>query len=193
MAKLILFNKPYGVLSQFSGTDQSTLADYIDVKDVYPAGRLDRDSEGLMLLTDSGELQHWISGARNPRDQRKQGKHYWVQVEGKPTASALQQLRRGVILNDGPTLPALADLIGTPVLWPRDPPIRVRANRPTQWLSLVIFEGRNRQIRRMTAAVGYPTLRLIRHRIADWSLGDLQPGQYRETNLHLPKPRRKSP
>ena len=204
MATLILFNKPYGVLSQFTDKEKRpTLAHYIDNSlldggKVYPAGRLDRDSEGLMLLTDSGKLQHWIAGAsKNPANkvntqsrksnkQAKQAKHYWVQVEGIPNEEALAQLRCGVALNDGPTLPAKAELIDEPSIWPRHPPIRQRQNQPTQWLSLVINEGRNRQVRRMTAAIGHPTLRLIRHRIAHWQLGDLQPGELRQETLHLP-------
>jgi 23S rRNA pseudouridine2457 synthase len=188
MPTLILFNKPYGVLSQFSGGEKrTTLAQYVDVKNVYPAGRLDRDSEGLLLLTDSGQLQHWIAGVRD-KNGRKQGKYYWVQVEGQPNQESLQRLRQGVVLKDGLTLPAQVETIDAPDLWPRDPPIRQRQNQTTQWLSLVIFEGRNRQVRHMTAAIGHPTLRLVRHRIAQWDLGDLQPGQYRSLDLHLPKP-----
>ncbi len=174
MSGLILFNKPYGVLSQF--TDQSgraTLADFIDRKGFYPAGRLDRDSEGLLLLTDDGRLQHRLA---NPRHQT--WKHYWAQLEGIPDEEALERLRQGVILKDGPTLPARARLIEPPDLWPRDPPVRYRAAIPTQWIDLCIREGRNRQVRRMTAAVGHPTLRLVRHRIGRWRLGTLQPGQW---------------
>jgi 23S rRNA pseudouridine2457 synthase len=199
VAQLILFNKPYDVLSQFTDDNQrTTLAQYIDIKNVYPAGRLDRDSEGLLLLTDSGQLQHWIANAPatttgGKQGGRKQGKHYWVQVEGCPTSIALQQLRRGVELKDGITLPAQVESINEPKLWPRDPPIRTRQNQATQWLSIVIFEGRNRQVRHMTAAIGHPTLRLVRHRIAQWELGDLQPGQYRSLKLHLPKPAPKRP
>ena len=202
MATLVLFNKPFGVLSQFSNaslehnasnidmgakSERPTLAQFIDIKNVYPAGRLDRDSEGLLLLTDSGKLQHWIAGATDKRDGRKQGKHYWVQVEGVPSEKSLQQLRKGVELKDGPTLPAQVHLIDEPDLWPREPPIRHRQNQATRWLSVIIHEGRNRQVRRMTAAVGHPTLRLVRHRIAQWELGDLQPGQHRVVTLHLPK------
>ncbi|HEX8421735.1 MAG TPA: pseudouridine synthase [Sphingomonas sp.] len=176
---LILFNKPYGVLSQFtdkgSPTARATLSDFIDVPGVYPAGRLDRDSEGLLLLTDDGRLQ-----ARIADPKFKLAKTYWVQVEGEPDDAALDRLRRGVRLNDGDTRPAEVERIATPAIWPRDPPIRVRAAIPDRWLSLTIREGRNRQVRRMTAAVGFPTLRLIRASIGDWMLGDLAPGEWRE-------------
>jgi 23S rRNA pseudouridine2457 synthase len=177
MSRILLFNKPYGVICQFSRDGMHpTLADYIAVPDVYPAGRLDTDSEGLLLLTDDGRLQHRITDPRHKLD-----KTYWVQVEGVPDETALQQLRRGVQLKDGMTRPAGARLIGEPEnLWPRDPPIRVRKTVPDSWLELTIREGRNRQVRRMTAAVGHPTLRLIRYRIGDWSLDDLLPGQWRE-------------
>lgn len=176
MSRLILFNKPYNVLSQFTDADaRETLADYIDVKGVYPAGRLDRDSEGLLLLTDDGRLQQRLSDPRF-----KQEKTYWVQVERVPDDTALQQLRRGVRLKDGMTRPARARLIDAPALWPRQPPVRFRKNVPTAWLELVITEGRNRQVRRMTAAVGFPTLRLVRVAIGQWQLGDLAPGQWRE-------------
>ena len=187
MATLILFNKPYGVLSQFSTSDDCpTLAHYITQKDVYPAGRLDKDSEGLLLLTDSGQLQHWIAGEKNYRNEKKQSKQYWVQVEGEVTNTALASLRQGVILKDGPTLPAQVSVIDPPPIWPRNPPIRVRKNIPTQWLNIVLFEGRNRQVRRMTAAVGLPTLRLIRHQIADWTLDNLSPGEWRQLTIHVP-------
>lgn len=182
MARLILFNKPYGVLTQF--TDRSdpprpTLAAYISEKSVYPAGRLDRDSEGLLLLTDNGKLQARISHPRY-----KQAKTYLVQVEGRPDASALDALRSGVTLKDGPTAPAKARIVPEPDwLWPRDPPIRVRKSVPDTWVELTITEGRNRQVRRMTAAVGHPTLRLIRTRIGDWSLNGLAPGQTRMLNV----------
>ena len=176
---LILFNKPYGVLSQFTDrgttTARATLSDYIDLPGVYPAGRLDRDSEGLLLLTDDGRLQ-----ARIADPKFKLAKTYWVQVEGEPDDAALDHLRRGVRLNDGDTRPAEVERIATPAIWPRDPPIRVRAAIPDRWLSLTIREGRNRQVRRMTAAVGFPTLRLIRASIGDWMLGDLAPGEWRE-------------
>ncbi len=183
MARLILFNKPYGVLSQFTDKQQRpTLADYITLENIYPAGRLDFDSEGLMLLTDNGKLQNWISSPR-----KKQGKRYWVQVEGEPNNNSLAQLRQGVRLKDGTTKPATVAIIQPPTLWPRNPPIRERKDVPTTWLDLQIFEGKNRQVRRMTAAVGHPTLRLIRHQIADWRLNELQPGQYLETTIHIPK------
>lgn len=175
---LVLFNKPYDVLSQFtdrgSPTTRATLSDHIDLPGVYPAGRLDRDSEGLLLLTDDGRLQ-----ARIADPKFKLSKTYWVQVEGEPSAAALEQLRRGVTLNDGPTRPAEVEAIDPPAVWPRTPPIRVRRNIPDRWLRLTIREGRNRQVRRMTAAVGHPTLRLIRWSIGDWTLDDLQPGQWR--------------
>lgn len=182
MSRLLLLNKPYGVLCQFSpdGSGKPTLKDYVTVPAVYPAGRLDTDSEGLLLLTDDGRLQARISSPRF-----KLPKTYWVQVEGEPTAAALQQLAKGVQLNDGLTLPAEAEVIAEPALWPRDPPIRVRQRIPTSWLALTIREGRNRQVRRMTAAVGLPTLRLVRVRIGDWSLAELAPGQWREVTAPL--------
>ncbi len=174
---LLLFNKPYDVLSQFTdeGSGRKTLADFISVPGVYPAGRLDRDSEGLLLLTDDGRLQARIADPRF-----KTEKTYLVQVEGEPDAAQLDALRRGVTLKDGPTLPAEAEQIDPPALWPRDPPIRVRKSIPDCWLRLTIREGRNRQVRRMTAAVGLPTLRLVRWRIGAWSLDDLAPGTWRE-------------
>jgi 23S rRNA pseudouridine2457 synthase len=179
MSRLILFNKPYGVLSQFTdrGSDgaRATLSDHIDVPGVYPAGRLDRDSEGLLLLTDDGRLQ-----ARIAEPKFKMPKTYWVQVEGEPGEDTLAALRRGVTLNDGPTLPAEAERIADPELWPRDPPVRFRKSVADCWLSLTIREGRNRQVRRMTAAVGHPTLRLVRRQIGAWSLEELQPGERRE-------------
>jgi len=188
VAKLILFNKPYGVLSQFSDDDhRTTLAHFIPIKNVYPAGRLDQDSEGLLLLTDNGQLQHWIAGAHDQKTGRKQRKYYWVQVEGQPSPEALQQLRQGVSLKDGPTLPAQIELIPEPTIWRRSPPIRQRHNQATQWLNIGLDEGRNRQVRRMTAAVGHPTLRLIRHRIANWSLDNILPGEYRELQMHVPE------
>ena len=175
---LVLFNKPFGVLSQFtdrgSPTTRATLSDHIDLPGVYPAGRLDRDSEGLLLLTDDGRLQARIADPRF-----KLAKTYLVQVEGEPDDAALARLREGVTLNDGPTRPAEVERIADPALWPRDPPIRVRAHIPDCWLSLTIREGRNRQVRRMTAAVGHPTLRLVRWRVGDWTLADLPPGQHR--------------
>ena len=176
---LLLFNKPFGVLSQFtdrgSPTTRATLSDYIDQPGVYPAGRLDRDSEGLLLLTDDGRLQ-----ARIADPKFKLAKTYLVQVEGVPDEDALAQLRGGVMLNDGPTRPAEAERIDDPALWPRDPPIRVRASIPDCWLSLTIREGRNRQVRRMTAAIGFPTLRLVRWRVGEWTLADLPPGASRQ-------------
>ena len=174
---LILFNKPYGVLCQFTdestGPERPTLAAYIDRPGFYPAGRLDRDSEGLLLLTDDGRLQARIADPRF-----KMPKTYLVQVEGEPDAAALQALRRGVRLKDGPTLPAEIERIDDPALWLRDPPVRFRKSVPDCWLRLTIREGRNRQVRRMTAAVGYPTLRLVRWRIGDWTLDDLAPGHW---------------
>ncbi|MDE0880025.1 MAG: pseudouridine synthase [Sphingomonas bacterium] len=179
MPRLILFNKPYGVLSQFTdrGTDaaRATLSDHIAVPGVYPAGRLDRDSEGLLLLTDDGRLQARIADPRF-----KLPKTYLVQVEGAVTDDALAALRRGVDLKDGPTRPAEAEGIPAPALWPRDPPVRFRKTVPDNWLSLTIREGRNRQVRRMTAAVGLPTLRLVRWRVGEWTLDELAPGAWRE-------------
>lgn len=175
MAKIILFNKPYDVLSQFTDSDdRQTLADYIELPDVYPAGRLDRDSEGLLVLTDSGTAQHQIANPKN-----KLAKTYWAQVEGIPNERALEQLRRGVKLKDGMTKPAEARLIDSPAIWPRNPPIRYRAHIPDSWVELTIREGRNRQVRRMTAAVGHPTLRLIRVTIGPWSVEGLAPGQWK--------------
>jgi 23S rRNA pseudouridine2457 synthase len=179
MPQLILFNKPFNVLSQFSNDgDQITLAKYIDIKDVYPAGRLDKTSEGLLLLTDDGALQHKIS-----HPDHKMEKTYWVQVEGKPTKQALNDLSNGVKLKDGMTKKARTLLIKEPKVWERDPPIRYRANIPTSWISLTISEGRNRQVRRMTAAVGFPTLRLIRYSIGDWNIDTIAPGQWQALKL----------
>lgn len=177
MTTLILLNKPFDVLCQFTdeGSGRRTLAEYLPIKHVYAAGRLDRDSEGLVILTDDGALQHRLTDPRH-----KLPKTYWVQVEGVPTAAALQQWQQGVLLKDGLTLPAKATLLPQePPLWPRNPPIRQRQHIPTAWLSLTIHEGRNRQVRRMTAALGYPTLRLVRIKIGDWALDDLLPGQWR--------------
>jgi 23S rRNA pseudouridine2457 synthase len=180
MSRLILFNKPFGVLCQFTdkGTESSprpTLSALIDVPGVYPAGRLDLDSEGLLLLTDDGRLQ-----ARIADPKFKMPKTYLVQVEGEVTEASLDLLRRGVRLKDGPTRPAEAEIIPDPDLWPRDPPVRFRKTVPDCWLRLTIREGRNRQVRRMSAAIGHPTLRLVRWRIGDWSVEGLQPGQWRE-------------
>ena len=174
--RLLLFNKPHLVLTKFTDAEgRPTLADFIHVPDVYPAGRLDHDSEGLLLLTNVGWLQALIS-----QPQYKLAKTYWVQVEGTPSTDALQQLANGVLLNDGMTLPAQARLLDTPALWPRVPPIRVRKSVPDAWIELTISEGRNRQVRRMTAAVGYPTLRLVRWAIGPWTLDGLPPGAWQE-------------
>jgi 23S rRNA pseudouridine2457 synthase len=174
MTKLVLFNKPFQVLSQFREHEtKDTLAKYFDDKSLRVAGRLDYDSEGLLLLSDDG---HFIQKITHPKF--KLPKTYWSQVEGAIDNSALEQLREGVLLKDGITRPATAGLIDEPeALWPRDPPIRLRKNIPTSWVELSITEGRNRQVRRMTAAVGFPTLRLVRSSIGDWNLGELQPGQ----------------
>lgn len=176
---LILFNKPMNVLSQFTdkgteGSPRATLSDFIDAPGVYPAGRLDRDSEGLLLLTDDGRLQARIADPRF-----KLPKTYLVQVEGAIGEEALDRLRRGVRLSDGPTRPAKAERIDHPALWPRDPPVRFRKSVPDCWLRLTISEGRNRQVRRMTAAVGHPTLRLVRWAVGEWTLEGLAPGQWR--------------
>ncbi len=174
---LILFNKPHGVLSQFtdkgSPTKRATLSDYIDVPSVYPAGRLDRDSEGLLLLTDDGRQQSRISDPRY-----KMPKTYYAQVEGIADEAALQVLRKGVVLKDGKTLPAEASLMDMPDVWPRNPPIRVRKSVPDSWISITITEGKNRQVRRMCAAVGFPVLRLIRWRIGDWRLDGIDSGTW---------------
>ncbi len=176
---LIRFNKPFGVLSQFtdrgSPAARATLSDHITLPGVYPAGRLDRDSEGLLLLTDDGVLQARIADPRF-----KLPKTYLVQVEGEPDDAALAHLRQGVMLKDGPTRPATVEAIPAPDLWPRDPPVRFRKTVPDCWLRLTITEGRNRQVRRMTAAVGHPTLRLVRWSIGEWTLDDLPPGEWRQ-------------
>ena len=181
MARTLLFNKPYGVLSQFTdkgveGTSRPTLSAYIDTPGVYAAGRLDRDSEGLLVLTDDGRLQHRLA---NPR--HKTPKTYWAQIERIPDQAALEALRTGVALKDGVTAPAEARLIDPPQdLWDRDPPVRYRKSVPDCWLELTLTEGRNRQVRRMTAAVGHPTLRLIRKSVGGWTLDGLAPGEWRE-------------
>ena len=175
MSKILLFNKPFDVLTQFTDSEgRSTLADYIDEKGVYPAGRLDRDSEGLLVLTDDGKLQHKIA---NP--QNKMSKCYWVQVEGVPSEDKLDLLREGVELKDGLTQPAKIRLMDEPIsLWKRNPPIRVRKNIPDCWLEITISEGKNRQVRRMTAAIGHPTLRLIRYRVGSWTIDGLDNGAW---------------
>jgi len=179
MPSLLLFNKPFDVLSQFTdGGERETLARYIPVKDVYPAGRLDRDSVGLLLLTDNGRLQHRISDPKH-----KMAKTYLAQVEGEITDEAIHRLEQGLVLKDGPTLPAKARRISAPELWERHPPIRERKNIPTSWISLTITEGKNRQVRRMTAATGFPTLRLVRTQIGPWQLDSLQPGEYRKIDV----------
>jgi 23S rRNA pseudouridine2457 synthase len=179
MSRIMLFNKPYGVICQFSRDGMHpTLADYISVADFYPAGRLDTDSEGLLLLTDDGKLQHRITDP-----EHKLPKTYWVQVEGVPDEADMEKLRHGVQLKDGLTLPSLATHIDEPVgLWQRDPPVRFRKDIPTCWLQLIISEGKNRQVRRMTAAVGHPTLRLIRYAIGAWTLEGLLPGNFSQQN-----------
>jgi 23S rRNA pseudouridine2457 synthase len=177
MSQLIMFNKPYGVLTQFTDasslTARATLSDYIDLPGVYPAGRLDRDSEGLLLLTDDGKLQTRIADPKY-----KMPKTYLVQVEGDAQEPDLDQLRRGVQLKDGMTQPALIERIAEPALWPRDPPVRFRKTVPDCWLRITIREGRNRQVRRMTAAIGHPTLRLVRQSIGDWTVDGLAPGKW---------------
>ena len=179
MARLLLLNKPYGVLTQFTDPDgRATLADYVDVPDVYPAGRLDRDSEGLVLLTDDGVAQARISDPASGLD-----KAYWVQVEGTPDERALAQLTAGVELRDGRARAKAARVIDEPPgLWPRATPIRERKSIPTAWLELVVDEGRNRMIRRLTAAVGLPTLRLVRWRVGSWTVDGLAPGEWLEVD-----------
>lgn len=176
--RLLLLNKPFGVLTQFTDRQgRPTLKDYVNVPDVYPAGRLDRDSEGLLLLTNDGRLQSRIADPRH-----RMSKTYWAQVEGEPSADQIARLAAGPPLKDGPTLPAAVHPMAAPALWPRDPPVRFRKHIPTAWLEIILHEGRNRQVRRMTAAVGLPTLRLVRVAIGSWDLGSLQPGQWREVD-----------
>jgi 23S rRNA pseudouridine2457 synthase len=178
MSKLILFNKPFNVLSQFTGkaldTTRKTLSEFINIPRVYAAGRLDKDSEGLLVLTDDGKLQNRISG-------KKVEKCYYVQVEGNPSDDDLEELRRGLKLKDGMTAPCQAKLMEPPAnLWERDPPIRFRESVPDRWMEITIKEGRNRQVRRMTAAIGFPTLRLIRYRVGDWTIDGIENGSYIE-------------
>lgn len=176
---IVLFNKPFRVLSQFtSESDKTTLADYIDIPGVYCAGRLDYDSEGLLILTDDGRLQQRIT---DPKYGKQKG--YRVQVEGVPDEYDLDRLRKGIRLKDGMTRPAQVELISPPDIWPREPPIRERKAIPTSWLDLTITEGRNRQVRRMTAHIGYPTLRLIRYRVGDWPLGNIAVGSYQISEI----------
>jgi len=181
MSKIILFNKPFNVLSQFTdagtaGSARKTLSEFIDVPEVYAAGRLDKDSEGLLVLTDDGRLQHRISEPKH-----KTPKTYWVQVEGEPTSAAIKALREGLKLKDGMTAPAEVNQIDEPAdLWPRDPPVRFRKTVADSWLEITISEGRNRQVRRMTAAAGFPTLRLIRYRVGDWTIDGISNGKWQE-------------
>ena len=175
MNQLILFNKPYGVLTQFTGeAHEQTLAAFIKIPGFYAAGRLDKKSEGLLLLTSDGVMQHKLS---HPEFHKK--KYYWVQIEGIPSEAKLDILRNGLVLDQCAFLPAEVRMIQEPAIWPRVPPIRIRQTVPTSWIEIILTEGKNHQIRRMTAAIGYPVLRLIRHRISDWELGSLQPGEYR--------------
>ncbi len=188
MAELFLFNKPYGVLSQFTDHDgHSGLKHYLDQPGIYPMGRLDRDSEGLLLLSNDGKLQ-----ARIADPKFKMSKTYLVQIEGEITIEALNRLSQGVQLNDGLTRPAKVRKISAPSLWPRKPPVRQRQQQPTSWIELNITEGRNRQVRRMTAAVGFPTLRLVRSAIGPWQIAELKPGEYRQEQVNLPSSQQNS-
>ncbi len=176
--RVILFNKPFNTLTQFTGEPgDSTLADFIPVKDVYAAGRLDKDSEGLLVLTNDGILQ-----ARLTQPRSKAAKVYWVQVEGIPSDESLDALRNGVELKDGMTLPAGVNVMDEPDIWPRNPPVRERKSIPTTWLEITLKEGRNRQVRRMTAHIGHPTLRLIRYQLSEWNVSGLAPGEWREVS-----------
>ncbi len=177
---ILLFNKPFGVLSQFTDeSNRETLSNYIDIKKVYPAGRLDLDSEGLLILTDDGQLQQRLS---DPKFDKK--KTYWAQVEGEPTDKSIAQLEQGVTIAKCMTRPATARRINEPKLWKRNPPIRYRKAIPTTWIELTLTEGRNRQVRKMTAAVGHPTLRLVRHSIGELSIDGLSPGEWRMIENH---------
>jgi 23S rRNA pseudouridine2457 synthase len=183
VAEIILFNKPFRVLSQFSdAAGRTTLASFLSAPGFRCAGRLDFDSEGLLILSADGSLQQRIAHPRH-----KLAKTYLVQVEGEPTAAALAALRSGVALREGPTLPARVRAVAAPALWPREPPVRRRRTVPDSWLEITLREGRNRQVRRMTAAVGLPTLRLVRIRIGDWLLDGLSPGEWRRATVHLPR------
>lgn len=176
--KIVLFNKPFNVLTQFTDeAGRQTLKDYIPIANVYAAGRLDKDSEGLLILTNDGKLQNQLTDPK-----KKTSKTYWVQVEGIPTDNQLQALRDGVKLKDGMTRPAIIEAIDEPVVWPRNPPVRFRQSIPTCWLAITISEGKNRQVRRMTAHIGFPTLRLIRYRVGNWTLDGIQNGHYVELN-----------
>jgi len=187
MSNIILFNKPFQVLTQFTDQEgRDTLASYIKQEGFYAAGRLDYDSEGLLILTDDGRLQHHLA-----HPNFKLEKTYWAQVEGEVSDQAIEQLRRGVELKDGLTRPARVKRMNTPRIWERVPPIRERKNKPTSWLEIKISEGKNRQVRRMTAAVGYPTLRLIRYAIGNWTLKELAPGELRQDTVNLALPERK--